>query len=104
MFEKLIFAREAAEAQSVIQRARMLRVNFLKQFELSSDNIVRSSDSPIGGTGNCSAWTSNTGGGSPDYGTTVYLPSAWSTGADIGIWEVSNATCDSWRRVWCVED
>jgi len=59
------------------------------------------SSANIAGQGNCNTWTSS----SPsDHGTFAYLPTDWTTGQDIHIWEVSTWTCASGVPVWCVED
>jgi hypothetical protein len=50
--------------------------------------------------GNCNAWTSD----GLDFGTYAYLPSNWTTGQDIHIWEVSETECESNIHVWCVAD
>ena len=53
------------------------------------------------GRGNCYAWGSS---GSGDYGTTVRLPRDWTTAIDIHIWDADTDTCNTYQRVWCVED
>jgi hypothetical protein len=53
------------------------------------------------GRGNCNAWSSSDGG---DYGTTTYLPSDWTAGQDIHVWEVYAPRCNVNRYVWCVAD
>lgn len=54
------------------------------------------------GAGNCSAWTSNS---NAHYGTTVGLNPDWlSAVTNISPWAGVTFTCNSTRRVWCVED
>jgi hypothetical protein len=61
-----------------------------------------SSTSTTAGTGNCNAWTSSDSG---DYGTTACLPSDWTAGQDIHVWQVDTTTCNTtFLRVWCVAD
>jgi hypothetical protein len=54
------------------------------------------------GQANCISWQS-------DYefywGTVANLPSNWTGGEqDIGVWNAEVRTCDTFVRVWCVQD
>jgi hypothetical protein len=61
-----------------------------------------SDSSSTTGEGNCNAWTSSSSG---DYGTTACLPSDWTAGQDIHVWQVDTTTCNTtFLRVWCVAD
>lgn len=55
------------------------------------------------GQGNCSLWTS---GAAANFGTTLVLDTSWKGAApsNISPWNAVTATCDSSRRVWCVQD
>lgn len=54
------------------------------------------------GAGNCSLWTSNNAG---HYGTTVGLNPGWLLAAvNISPWDGIATTCNTPRRVWCVQD
>lgn len=53
------------------------------------------------GQANCDGWASN---GDSDYGSSVYLPSEWKAGKDLGIWKVGAWGCDLTLPVWCVAD
>lgn len=54
------------------------------------------------GQHNCAMYTFSTAG---MFGTTVSLPSNWSSpGSDVGVWVAATADCSSAQRVWCVED
>ncbi len=54
------------------------------------------------GVGNCDAWTNASGTAS---GTDVALDNFWSDAARaISPWIAFTSTCDSSRRVWCVQD
>lgn len=55
------------------------------------------------GQGNCSLWTSNA---AANFGTTLVLDTSWKGAApsNISPWNAVTATCDSSRRVWCVQD
>jgi hypothetical protein len=54
------------------------------------------------GRGNCNAWSSDSDAHS---GTVVNLPSDWSAGEqDIGVWNSDVRTCNTFYRVWCVQD
>jgi len=52
------------------------------------------------GMGNCAQWMDYRYGD----GTKARLPSNWTTGTDIGTWEVGTKMCDIPLPVWCVED
>ena len=60
-----------------------------------------SSVSSTAGTGNCNAWTSS---GVYDQGTEARLPTDWTAGQGIHVWEVFTNSCNNWVSVWCVED
>jgi hypothetical protein len=61
-----------------------------------------SSNIATAGRGNCNAWTSSAG---TDNGTQMALNSIWTGPANIiNIWNATTTTCDSTRRVWCMED
>lgn len=55
------------------------------------------------GQGNCSLWTSSA---AANFGTTLVLDTSWKGAApsNISPWNAVTATCDSSRRVWCVQD
>jgi hypothetical protein len=55
----------------------------------------------VWGRANCRVWASDDDG---DSGTLVYLPSTWTTGQHIHVWNVGMGDCDDSYRVWCVED
>ncbi len=59
------------------------------------------STSTIAGHANCSGWTSLSGS---YYGTTATLPDTWTNAEDLGVWDVTAQSCDSYQYVWCVED
>lgn len=60
----------------------------------SSDNLA--------GTGNCSAWTSNSG---TDFGTAVKLGNDWSSSPTrVGPWVAGAFQCGLTGPVWCVAD
>ena len=51
------------------------------------------------GQANCSAW-----GGTTGNGTTGRLPSNWTAGGEMHVWDAGTAACGSPAKVWCVED
>lgn len=54
------------------------------------------------GQGNCSSWQSDYGF---HWGTVANLPSNYTGGEqDIGVWNTEVRTCDTFVRVWCVQD
>jgi hypothetical protein len=54
------------------------------------------------GRGNCAAWSSSS---SSHSGTVANLPSDWMGGEqDAGVWNADVAACDTFIRVWCVQD
>ncbi|MDJ0788497.1 MAG: hypothetical protein QNK05_16950 [Myxococcota bacterium] len=59
------------------------------------------SNTPTTGKGNCLGWTSD----SPDdSGTTAGLEDVWDATESSWPWRFLTRTCDSERRVWCVQD
>jgi len=46
--ETLIYAREAAEAQFIIERAKSTRASFLKSYDIKWDSVVQTQDPPSG--------------------------------------------------------
>jgi hypothetical protein len=61
------------------------------------------SGSSTPGVGNCDGWDSSS---DSDWGTLARLPSYWTAGQDIHVWQVDTVTCntDVLVRVWCVAD
>ena len=61
------------------------------------------SGSTTPGVGNCDGWDSSS---DSDWGTLARLPSYWTAGQDIHVWQVDTVTCntDVLVRVWCVAD
>jgi hypothetical protein len=61
------------------------------------------SGSTTPGVGNCDGWDSSS---DSDWGTLARLPSDWTAGQDIHVWQVDTTTCntDVSVRVWCVAD
>jgi hypothetical protein len=51
------------------------------------------------GQANCSAWQLTTG-----FGTIVRLPSNWSSGGEMHVWDAEVSNCGNPAHVWCVED
>ena len=51
------------------------------------------------GQANCNAWSAPTGNG-----TTVRLPSNWTAGGEMHVWDAGYAACGSPAKIWCVED
>ncbi len=61
-----------------------------------------SSNSPVVGTGNCSAWTSAEAG---DFGSVARLSCDWEGAPGlIRPWDAKSPTCNSFTAVWCVAD
>lgn len=58
-----------------------------------------SNSGQIPGQANCSAWRLPNG-----FGTTVRLPSNWTTGGEIHVWDAEVWNCSNPAHVWCVED
>ena len=58
--------------------------------------------SPTVGHANCDGWTSISG--TEHYGTTARLPSSWSAGGELHVWDVNLQDCDVPGHIWCVED
>jgi hypothetical protein len=60
------------------------------------------SGSSTAGTGNCQAWTSNSGS---DYGVAVRLTNTWKVAQGaLGFWEATSFNCNIPGPVWCVAD
>jgi hypothetical protein len=61
------------------------------------------SGSTTPGVGNCDGWDSSS---DSDWGTLARLPSDWTAGQDIHVWQVDTTTCNTavLVRVWCVAD
>ena len=56
----------------------------------------------IVGHANCDGWTSISG--IDHYGTTARLPSSWSAGGELHVWDVNLQDCAVPGHIWCVED
>jgi len=61
------------------------------------------SGSTTPGVGNCDGWDSSS---DSDWGTLARLPSDWTAGQDLHVWQVDTTTCNTavLVRVWCVAD
>jgi hypothetical protein len=53
------------------------------------------------GQSNCSTWTSSSSG---HYGTYTGLPTNWTTGQDVVVWQANTSACDVSRCVWRVQN
>jgi hypothetical protein len=54
------------------------------------------------GRGNCEAWSSDS---DSHWGTVANLPSDWLGGEqDAGLWNADVRACNTFNRVWCVQD
>ena len=60
-----------------------------------------SSVASIAGQANCNGWTNSN---HSSYGTYVNLPSSWTAGQDVNVWQTGAYYCDTALYVWCVED